>query len=85
MKQVRLTPEALEWLVRHPYVSVETIISWVQFQIDERVYVDEDHFKLTFNVKKDKKFDGVLVGVHEKPKEYVVYQLHSTKPKFAKR
>ena len=85
MKQVRLTPEALEWLARHPYVSVETIISWVLFQPEKRKYIDEDHFELSFNVKKDDKLDGVIVGVHETSWEFIVYMLHSTKPQIAEK
>jgi len=81
MKQVRLTPEAYEWLVRHPYVSVETIISWVLFQPRKRKYIDKDHFELSFNVKKDKKLDGIIVGVHETSSEFIVYKLHSTRPR----
>lgn len=85
MKQVRFTLEALEWLIRHQYVSEETIISWVLFQPQERRYVDSDHFEISFNVKRNKKFDGVMVGVHETASEFIVYKLHSTRPKFSRR
>jgi len=60
---------------------VETIISWVLFQPRKRKYIDKDHFELSFNVKKDKKLDGIIVGVHETSSEFIVYKLHSTRPR----
>ena len=79
-KTIELSPSAYSWLLRHPFMREDVIISVIQdFPITVREYINGDHFKLSFNRKKNKKFVKVTIWVHETPTRCFVYKLHSTR------
>lgn len=79
-KTIELGPSAYKWLLRHRFMSEDVIISVIQdFPLTVRGYINADHFKLSFNRKKNKKFVKVIIWVHETSTKYFVYKLHSTR------
>jgi len=79
-KTVELGPTAYRWLLRHRFMREDIILSVIQdFPIAIREYMDDDHFKLSFNRKKNKEFVKIIIWVHETPTKYFVYKLHSTR------
>jgi len=78
MRIVRLTEEAFNQLIDHPYLTEDTIIGIVKDSTFEtREYADTNHFRVVFHRKKNKKWVTITIWVHEKPQEYVVYGIHS--------
>jgi len=77
-KTIELGPSAYRWLLRHRFMTEDVIISVIQdFPIIVREYINDDHFTLSFNRKKNKKFVKVIIWVHETLTKYYVYKLHS--------
>jgi len=79
-KPVELGPTAYRWLLRHPFMSEDVIISVIQgFPVEARKYTDKDHFEISFRRKKNKKHVKVTIWVHETTFKYKVYKAHSSR------
>lgn len=77
-KTVELSYSAYRWLLRHDFMTEDDILSVIKdFPIAVREYIDMDHFKLSFNKKKNRKFVRVTIWVQETSTRYLVYKIHS--------
>jgi len=79
-KTVELGPTAYRWILRHPFMSEDVVVGVVlHFPTTERESINEDHFKITFRRKKNRKSVNVTIWVEETPVRYFVYKMHSTR------
>jgi len=79
-KTVELGPTAYRWILGHPFMSEDVVIGVViEFPTSKREYIDEDHFKITFRRKKNKKSVNVTIWIQETTSTYFVYKMHSSR------
>jgi hypothetical protein len=77
-KRVEIGPTAYRWLLRHHFVSEEAVIGIVlHCPINERKYLDDDKFQVTFKRRKDSKFVNVTLWVQERQTTFYVGKIHS--------
>ena len=79
-KTIELKPTAYRWLLRHRFMTEDVIMSVIQdLPLTNRENINANHFKLSFNRKKNKKFVKVIMWIHETSTKYIVYKMHCTK------
>jgi hypothetical protein len=79
-KRVELSAASYRWMLRHSFLSEETIIGIVMnCSLDQRMVLDVDEFQIPFIRKKNGKFVRIFLWVEERKSTFYVYKIHSTK------
>lgn len=79
-KTVELSPTAYRWMLRHRFISEETLIGIVlHCPLKERKYLGENKFQIKFKKRKNKKLVEITLWVEESPYTFYIQRIHSTR------
>lgn len=80
IKTVELSFTAYKWMLRHRFISEETLIGVVlHCPLEERRYIGENRFQIKFKRRKNKKLVEITLWVEERPNIFFIQKIHSTK------
>jgi hypothetical protein len=78
-KTVELSSTAYRWMLRHRFISEETLIGIVlNCPFEERRYFNENKFQIKFKRKKNKKLVEITLWVEELQHTFYIRRIHST-------
>jgi hypothetical protein len=82
-KRVELSLTAYKWMLRHRFISEETLIGIVlHCPLEERKYTGKNKFQISFKRRKNRKFVEITLWVEERQETFCIQKIHSTRVQF---